>query len=63
MILGVGIDVVEVKRIEKAAQKAAFLSRVFSDRELELYRERKERDWLYWGESRTQYTSIEKLTL
>ncbi|MCL2702684.1 MAG: holo-ACP synthase [Defluviitaleaceae bacterium] len=42
MVIGVGIDMIEISRIEKAASKAAFLSRVFSGRELELFRERGE---------------------
>lgn len=40
VIVGIGIDIIEIERIKKAALKAAFLSRVFSAGELELYRER-----------------------
>jgi len=33
MIIGTGIDIIEVARIEKAAQKERFLQRVFTERE------------------------------
>jgi len=42
MIIGIGVDIVEIKRVEKAVGKAAFLARVFSPRELELYKGRGE---------------------
>ena len=40
MIVGVGIDIIEINRIGKAASKAAFLQRVFTEREIQLYRGR-----------------------
>jgi holo-[acyl-carrier protein] synthase len=40
MILGVGIDMIEIERIEKAADKAAFLARIFTEGELRLYEDR-----------------------
>jgi holo-[acyl-carrier protein] synthase len=40
MVLGVGTDLIEIKRVEKAAQKAAFLKKVFTENELGLYRGR-----------------------
>ena len=42
MIVGIGIDIIELTRIEKAASKAAFLQRVYTERELLLYGERGE---------------------
>ena len=37
MIIGTGIDIIEVERIAKAAEKTAFLSRVFTKAEIEFY--------------------------
>ncbi len=37
MVLGTGIDVIEVPRIEKAASKDAFLTRIFTDAERDYY--------------------------
>ena len=36
MILGIGNDLVEIKRVEKACQKKAFLDRYYTDAEREL---------------------------
>ncbi|MDD7268172.1 MAG: holo-ACP synthase [Lachnospiraceae bacterium] len=36
MIIGVGIDLIEINRIEKACHREAFLFRVYSDRERQL---------------------------
>lgn len=36
MILGIGNDIIEIERIEKACQKEAFLVRYFTDNEIEL---------------------------
>lgn len=41
MIIGVGVDIIEIERIEKAAAKAAFLRKVFSDNEIALFNERR----------------------
>ena len=35
MILGIGIDIIEVERIAKACSNERFLSRVFTEKELE----------------------------
>ncbi len=37
MIIGIGIDLIEISRITKAADKAAFLHKVFTTNELTLY--------------------------
>ena len=42
MIVGIGVDIAEIDRIKKAADKAAFLTRVFTEREISLYRDRGE---------------------
>ncbi|MBO8463205.1 MAG: holo-ACP synthase [Firmicutes bacterium] len=39
MILGVGTDMIEIIRVEKACQKKKFLERVYTIREQELYRD------------------------
>ncbi len=36
MILGIGNDIVEIKRVEKACEKEAFLLRMFTDNELSI---------------------------
>ena len=36
MIIGVGCDLVEIKRIEKACEKEAFLNKVYTKKELEM---------------------------
>lgn len=41
MIRGVGIDLIEVKRIEKAMAREGFLERYFTEREIELFRKHK----------------------
>ncbi|MBQ7794909.1 MAG: holo-ACP synthase [Clostridia bacterium] len=35
MVIGVGCDIVEIERIEKAMKKDGFLKRVFTEREIE----------------------------
>ncbi len=40
MIIGTGIDLIEISRIEKAAKSAAFLNRIFSENERALFSER-----------------------
>ncbi|MGI6679311.1 MAG: holo-ACP synthase [Dehalobacterium sp.] len=40
MICGLGADIIEISRIKKAAQRASFLQRVFTEREIALCRER-----------------------
>lgn len=37
MIYGVGVDMTEISRVEKACQKDSFLRKVFTEREAELY--------------------------
>ena len=37
MIIGTGIDIIEVERIEKAAQKRAFIERIFTSAEQEYF--------------------------
>ncbi len=41
MILGVGCDIVEIKRIEDALKKDGFLNRCFTAREIEYFEKRK----------------------
>ncbi|KXZ40518.1 holo-[acyl-carrier protein] synthase [Alkalithermobacter thermoalcaliphilus JW-YL-7 = DSM 7308] len=39
MIFGIGIDIVEIERIEKAIEKnSKFLSRIFTDREIDYFK-------------------------
>lgn len=40
-MINVGIDIIEIKRIEKSALKARFLERVFSEVELTLFSHKK----------------------
>ncbi len=40
MILGTGIDVIEVERVKKAADKERFIERVFTDGERQYFKER-----------------------
>lgn len=40
MIIGIGTDIIEIERIEKACQNERFLTKHFSDRELELFKDR-----------------------
>ncbi len=37
MIIGVGVDIIEIKRIEKACQKKSFVEKAFSEAERQLY--------------------------
>lgn len=37
MIYGVGVDMTEISRVEKACQKESFLRKVFTEREIELF--------------------------
>ncbi len=37
MIIGIGNDLIEIERVRKACSKEAFLSRIFTDREIEMY--------------------------
>lgn len=37
MIYGVGVDMTEISRVEKACQKDSFVRKVFTQREAELY--------------------------
>lgn len=39
LIIGIGIDLVEIKRVEKACKKEHFLERCFTKREMDLIRE------------------------
>ncbi|MDA3847775.1 MAG: holo-ACP synthase [Vallitaleaceae bacterium] len=41
MIIGIGNDIIEIKRIENAISKQRFLQRYFTDKEIELYNNRK----------------------
>ncbi|MEA3422303.1 MAG: holo-ACP synthase [Bacillota bacterium] len=42
MIIGIGTDIIEIKRIKKAIEKNdRFLERIFSERERELFKSRK----------------------
>lgn len=41
MIRGIGIDLIEVKRIEKAMAREGFLERYFTEREIELFQKHK----------------------
>jgi len=40
MVLGIGCDIVEIKSIEKSIDKEAFLSKYFSEKEIELIKSR-----------------------
>lgn len=40
MILGIGNDLIEINRVEKACQKEAFLSRIYTKKEIELYKDK-----------------------
>jgi len=40
MIIGIGIDIIEVARVQKASEKEGFRARVFSARELEAFASR-----------------------
>ncbi|MEL7568239.1 MAG: holo-ACP synthase [Dehalobacterium sp.] len=40
MIYGLGTDIIEISRINKAAQRESFLKRVFTEKEIALCRER-----------------------
>lgn len=42
MIVGIGTDIIEVERIQKACRSPRFLSRVFTEREQALFQSRKE---------------------
>lgn len=41
MIIGIGIDIIEIERIEKAMTNPAFLKRIFTDMEIQYFQERK----------------------
>ena len=43
MIYGIGVDMTEISRVKKACAKESFLKKVFSEKEIELYRERPEK--------------------
>lgn len=49
MIIGIGTDIIEKERVKKACEKDAFLSRVFTEKELELFRDKKERAAGNWA--------------
>lgn len=36
MIIGIGVDIVEISRIEKACLKESFLKKIFSEKEIEI---------------------------
>lgn len=38
MILGIGCDCIEIERVRKACEKEAFLTRIYTVREIEAYR-------------------------
>lgn len=40
MVVGTGIDIIEVERIRRAAEKRSFLERVFTEEECEYYEQR-----------------------
>ena len=40
MVVGTGIDVIEVERIRRAASQQAFLERVFTEKEVTYYKQR-----------------------
>ena len=43
MIYGIGVDMTEISRVSKACSRESFLKKVFSPREIELYREKPEK--------------------
>lgn len=49
MIIGIGNDLIEKERVKKACEKDAFLSRVFTDKELELFKDKKDRAASNWA--------------
>jgi holo-[acyl-carrier protein] synthase len=40
MIYGIGLDIIEVERIEKAIQKQSFLDKIFCESEIEMFESR-----------------------
>ncbi len=40
MIYGIGVDMTEISRVDKACQKETFLRKVFSEQEIDLYGDR-----------------------
>jgi len=38
MIVGVGVDITEIERIKKACQKSGFIKKIFTEKEIELFR-------------------------
>ncbi len=40
MIVGVGTDIIEIKRIEKAMEKESFLRKNFTEKELQMFKEK-----------------------
>lgn len=38
MIVGIGIDLIEIKRIEKAIKRRGFLERYFTEKEIEMFK-------------------------
>lgn len=47
--LGIGNDIIEIKRIEKAVSKESFIQKVFTDKEIEYIRSRGNRAESYAG--------------
>ncbi|MBQ6148158.1 MAG: holo-ACP synthase [Oscillospiraceae bacterium] len=43
MIYGVGVDMISISRVQKACEKESFLTKVFSCKEIELYRNHPEK--------------------
>jgi len=49
MIVGTGIDIIEVERIERACSKARFLERVFTQRERDYFKSRRNNPYTIAG--------------
>lgn len=43
MIIGVGTDIIEIKRVERSCENPSFLEKYYTEREQELVRQRKSR--------------------
>lgn len=37
MIIGIGVDIIEIERIKKACQKEGFIKKIYTEKEIELF--------------------------
>ena len=40
MIIGIGVDIIEIERVKKACQKYSFIRKIYTEREIELFGEK-----------------------